>query len=114
MRVFIVVVIWIAAIALHVINARADCVTHPISVLESRTTYVWKVPADCGKAIVEREPTPPAVKAPIPKVKPHTVQNAQIVQNVQNVQKAKRSAACGARRQVWRTLANGHRKYRCK
>lgn len=26
----------------------------------------------------------------------------------------KRSSACGSRRQVWRTLPGGHRKFRCK
>lgn len=70
------------------------------------TTTVFK--SSCQPIVA----TPPAVTPPaatpraIPaKVKPITKAKPR---------PRKRSSACGSKRQVWRTLRGGHRKYRCK
>lgn len=79
----------------------------------------WETSPKVAKSINDRL----TMEAPtiVPRVKP-LIQIAPVaetkkknVQNVQNVQIAKkRNSACGSRRQVWRTLKGGHRKYRCK
>lgn len=48
----------------------------------------------------------------IPRMKP-VIQTAPIAKHKAKIVK-KRNSACGSKRQVWRTLKGGHRKYRCR
>lgn len=57
-------------------------------------------------------PVPGAVTAP-KAIAPEPAKPAIIKSKPKAKATRKRSSACGSRRQVWRTLSGGHRKYRC-
>lgn len=78
-----------------------ECISDTMTIYSFRTTVVQQsscqLPKVVAAIVVVPEPKPVVIKTK-PKAKATR----------------KRSSACGSRRQVWRTLPNGHRKYRCK
>lgn len=83
------------------INCRIVTKAYPAMQMSFVSKQCWKQPDQ----VIEVAPSA-VLPIIIPKPKP-------LIQAASVKKAGKRSRACGSKRQVWRKLKNGHRKYRC-